>query len=242
MQRYDASRNDATKRGVQGLLDKLERVADQSLPVVCMSFAACDDILRPGKYRNYEERVESGERDPADAQDHADRMMVGDRLFPTYSKHIHYAALSPDGRGLTGYGPIAVRWQVTGIYLGRRTSLLDENSFTFYDHHELGRRGSTVPPGHQAIWEDKSKLVAAKLAPRLSAAIGESSLAALMMVPGKTRRDDDFVEIFIYADAGIDTEDVDMVTVQRPATTSEEAHRRDLVREACSTRRIAFVE
>src|SRR5207253_874190 len=99
--RYDAVRQDATLRGVAHLLVKLEALAEQSRPVIAMSFAACDDILRPGKYRNYEQRIGSGEREPAGQPDHADREMVGERLFPMYNQYIQYAALSPDGRGLS---------------------------------------------------------------------------------------------------------------------------------------------
>lgn len=240
--RYDLARDDATRRGVAHLLGKLEALVAQSLPVICMPFATCDDILRAGKYRNYHERVESGERNPAGAQDHADRSMVGDRLFPNYSKHIYYAALSPAGRGLSSYGPVAMRWQVTPVYLGRRASLLEENSFTFYDHHGLGRRGASVPLGYRSVWADRAMLAAAKLTSRLTTATSESALPGVMMTAGKTRPDDDFIEISIYSDGGVDTEDVDMVTIQLPATTPEEAHRRDLVREVCASRGIAFVE
>jgi hypothetical protein len=41
------------------------------------------------------------------------------------------------------YGPIAVRWDVTSAYLERRVSLLDQNSFFFYDEWDRsgGQRG-----------------------------------------------------------------------------------------------------
>ncbi len=207
-----------------------------------MSFAACDDILRPGKYRNYHQRIDSGERGPADASDHSDRDMVGARLYPMYNEHIQYAALSPDGRGLSSYGPVAVRWDVTPTYLGRRSSLLDENSYTFYDHYGLGLRGATIPPGHRAIWEDRAKLVAVKLAPRLTTATPESNLPGLLLQAGRTRNDDDFVEIAIYADRGLDTRDVNLVTLQRRPGTSEESHRLELVRETCASRGVALIE
>src|SRR5712691_9189960 len=151
--------------------------------------------------------------------------MVGRKLFPRYSQHIHYAALSPDGQGLLSYGAVAVCWEVTPAYLGRRASLLDENSFFFYDHYALGQRGATIPPGHRAIWEDRAKLVAAKFASRLTAATGESNLLRLLLQAGRTKKEDDFVEVAIYADGGLDTHDVNMVTLQRSATTPEEIHR-----------------
>jgi hypothetical protein len=242
MRRYDAARDDSEARRVAPLLAKLEALAEQSRPVIAMSFAACDDILRSDKYRNYDQRTDSREREPAGEQDHADRDMVGRKLFPRYSQHIHYAALSPDGRGLLSYGAVAVCWEVTPAYLGRRASLLDENSFFFYDHYALGQLGATIPPGHRAIWKDRAKLVAAKLAPRLTAATGESSLPRLLLQAGKTRNEDDFVEIAIYADGALDSDDVSMVTLQRSATTAEEIHRRELVREICGTRGITLIE
>ena len=240
--RARAAHDDATTRGLATLLVKLEALATSSQPVIAMGFAACDDILRSGKYRNYDQRVESGERDPAKAPDHADRQMVGARLFPQYGKHIHYAALSPDGRGLTRYGTVAVRWKVTDFYLGRRVSLLEENSFTFYDHHGLGARGAVIPPGYRATWEERGKLVIAKLAARLTAATSEGSLAGLLLQAGGTRIDHDYVEIAIFADTGLDTVDVDLVSRQRVPTTPEEGYRWDLVREICASRGIAVIE
>jgi hypothetical protein len=205
-----------------------------------MAFTACDDLLRPGKYRNYDQRVESGERDPAIASDHADREKVGATLFKTYSAHIVYAALSPNERGLASYGPVAVRWEVTTTYVGRRASLLEDNSYTFFNQHGLGALRATVPPGYRATWEDRAALVAAKLAARLTPATGESTLPDLMMHAGNRREDDDFVEIAIYADGGLDTRDVISVALHRAPATAEESYRRDLIRETCVDRGIAF--
>ncbi len=239
-----AARADATTRGLIPLLAKLEALAEKCRPVIVMDFSVCDDILRSDKYRNYDQRVESGERDPAKATDHADRQMAGARLFPRYGQHIHYAALSPDGRGLASYGTgaVAVRWDVTDAYLGRRASLLEENSYTFYDHHGLGARGTVIPPGYRATWKERAKLAVAKLAARLTAATSEGSLAGLLLHAGGTRNDDDYIEVVIYADTGLDTVDVDLVTRQRAPTTSEERHRWELVREICTTRSVAVIE
>jgi hypothetical protein len=243
MTRYEAAHADAAARRVSTLLAGLERLADQSLPVINMSFAACDDIVRPGKYRNYDQRVESGERDPASALDHGDREIVGGRLFPTYKHNIQYAALSPNGRGLeSGYGPVAVRWQVTREYLGRRSSLTEENSYTFFGKYSLGGINASVPLGYQSVWEDRAKLAAAKLASRLTSATGQNDLPGLLLHEGPSRQQDEFIEIAIYAEEGLDTQDVDMVTVQRRPATSEEGYRRDIVREACASRGISFVE
>jgi hypothetical protein len=208
-----------------------------------MPFAVCDDILRSGKYRNYDQRIESGEREPAGAVDHGDREIVGGRLFPAYKQHIQYAALSPNGRGLeNSYGPMAMRWQVTPEYLGRRSSLIEDNSYIFFRKNSLGDLNAPVPPGYQSIWEDRAKLAAAKLAPRLTSATGQSDLLGILLHEGPNRKLDEFIEVAIYAEGGLDTEDVDRVTVQRPPATSEEGHRRDIIRETCPHRNIVFVE
>jgi hypothetical protein len=242
MRRYVAARDDAEQRGAGLLLDKLEVLAEQSRPVIAIAFSACDDILRPGKYRNYDQRVESGEREPAVASDHADREKVGATLFNVYSRQIVYAALSPSERGLLSYGPVAVRWEVTAAYIGRRASLLENNSYTFFNQHGLGALGATVPPGYRATWQDRVQLVAAKLAARLTPTTSESTLASMIMRAGNKREDDDFVEVAIYADGGLDTRDVTAVTLHRAPTTGEEFHRRDLIREICVARGIAFTE
>lgn len=243
LRRYELAKSDATARGVLSLQEKLEQLADGSLPVINMSFAACDDILRSGKYRNYDQRLESGEREPASFANHGDREMVGERLFPRYKQHIQYAALSSNGRGLErSYGPTAVRWRVTAEYLGRRLSLLEENSYILFDRFSLGRLGVTLPVGYQAIWEDRAKLAAAKIASRLTPATGENDLPALLLNEGGMRTTDVLVEVAIYAEDGLDTQDVDMVTIQRPPSTPAEGYRRDIIQGICAARGITFVE
>jgi hypothetical protein len=242
VKRYEVARDDCETRRVAPSLAKLDALVERSRPVIAMSFATCDDILRSGKYRNYDLRTATGERDPASQQNHADRAMVGAKLFPMYHQHIHYAALSPNGHALLSYGPIAVCWEVTSAYLERRASLLDENSFFFYDRYALGQRGSTLPAAHRATWEDRAMLVAAKVSPRLTSDADETKLVQLLLKPGATRNEDDFVEIAIYAEGGLDTQDVTKVTLQRAPTTPEEVHRMELVREICGKRGIAVIE
>jgi hypothetical protein len=225
------------------MLAQLEQLAERSQPVINMSFAACDDILRSGKYRNYDQRIESAERDPAGPTEHGDRELVGQRLYPNYGQHIQYAALSPDGNGLANsYGPVAVRWGVTREYLGRRASLMEENSYSFYAKHSLGALRSTVPSGYQCAWEDRGKLAVAKLATTLTPATAASELPALLLRSGVNRSQDEFIEIAIYADEGLDGQDIDRVAIERAPATPEEGHRRDIIREVCVGRAMSFVE
>ena len=243
-QRYRSVQADAVKRGVDHHESKVHDIASRSRPVIAMGLDACDDILRSNKYHNYQQRVAFRQRSPATWDNHADREMVGEKLYPVFNRHLVYAALSPDGRGLSSYGAVAMRWQVRSFYIDRRASLMEDNSFTFFDQHKLGERGAKVPEGYQSVWEDRAMLAAIKLLPRLTVATPESSLEQLMMVAGTSKDVDDFIEIVIYAEDGLDTADVDRVTLlQRPAT-EDEILRWELVKESCRKRfpAIAIVE
>jgi hypothetical protein len=244
--RYTDATQDAANRNFSPLLTKLEALAGDARPVIAMPFAACDDILRSGKYRNYDQRVSSGERAPAASVNHSDREMVGEKLYPMYSDRISYAALSLNGRAPMSYGPVAVQWKVEPLYLGRRASLLEDNSFTFFNKHRLGHHlGTQIPAGYRAVWEDRAKLAVAKFSSELSASTGQTELPGLFLKDGTGRGDEEFIEVAIYiggdADAGLDAEDVDLVTLQRAATTPEEGHRVDLIRDICANRHIALI-
>ncbi len=243
-ERYKTMRAASFGTGVEKLLDQLEDLITNSRPVIIMSFAAVDDIMRPGKYRNYQQRVLSHERDPASPQNHADREMVGQRLYPSFSQHILYAALSPDGRGLMSYGDgqVAVQWNVTAHYLERRISLLEENSFVFYERHGLGAISKSVPIGHRSTWNDRAALAVSKLGPKLDVATSSTAIQELIMTAG-TRKSDDFIEIAIYAEEGIDTRGCKPLLrhgPNAPPVTLEERYRADLVRESCRQRRVHF--
>lgn len=240
--RYKAAREDAERRGIRPLLDKLEDLAGRSLPVIGMDFRACDDILRADKYRNYHQRVASGERDPASEQDHADRVMVGERLFPMYGQHIAYAALSPDGRGLQNYGPVAVRWQVTPTYLGRRASLLEENSFIFYDSHHLGDRGAKCRRGIGQYGTTVRNWLPRSSRRVLTPRQARTTYPSFSCSRAARARRTNSSKIFIYAEEGLDTQDVDMVTFQRAAKDNKELKASELIREICAERGIELVE
>jgi hypothetical protein len=120
--------------------------------------------------------------------------------------------------------------------------LLEQNSYILFAKHALGQLGAILPAGHQAVREDRAKLATTKLTPRITPATAEGDLPGLLLTEGATRDTDEMIEIAIYADEGLDTQDVDMVTIQRAPGKSEEVHRRDIVRETCGHRGIAFVE
>src|SRR5689334_20399959 len=77
LKRSRAARDDAETPKVAPFLAKHEALAGRYRPAIAMPFAVSDDILRSGKYSNYGKRIESGEREPASAPNHAGRDIVG---------------------------------------------------------------------------------------------------------------------------------------------------------------------
>src|SRR5947199_10731413 len=71
------------------------------------------------------------------------RVGVEGTFFGTYGEKIRYAALSLDGTGLKSYGEYSIRlWEIA---IKDRTSLLEENTYDFVEHHGI-IAGHSGPP------------------------------------------------------------------------------------------------
>jgi hypothetical protein len=164
--------------------------------------------------------------------------MVGERLFPMYSQHIIFAALSPNGRGTTTYGgEVWMTWG-TPFLVERWMSLIEENSYTFFEQHELGRLGAEVPWGYRAVWEDRAKLAVAKLGPLLTSATVPNDLNGLLLQASPTRAEDRFIEVHIYAEGGLDAREVDHVAFQHVPATLDEMQLWAQIQDNCAKLRI----
>ncbi len=125
-------------------------------------------------------------------------------------REIYYACLSIDGNSLPHYEECTV-WLAEKM-ISHRASLLSENSAVAYHRdHEL-----TL--GHRAIWPDRAKLCVAKLASALSPAVQSSQFAKLLMNPGPTAIDDEFVEVQVLGDMTIRT--AERVEIRSPKTNN----------------------
>jgi hypothetical protein len=204
-----------------------------------MPCEAADDLLRGAKYQNYHFQVEVGRKHIASELNHGVRLMVNHRIYPAYGLALHYAVLSPDGRGLANYGEVAVTWDVTPHYLGQRSTLLEENEFTFFEHHGLGALDSVVPTGFRAIWTDRSMLAVAKLEPEMTTGTAVTELSDMLLAEGTDRRQDRFIEVAIYGDKGIDDRDIRQIKLMKPITDPQRQDRWEIVIETCSRRGIS---
>jgi hypothetical protein len=96
-------------------LDIVEQLSNAANAVVNMSVRVVDNIMRDDKYRNYYQTLSAGLRIAAEMKHHSERTKVDTTFFPEYYPHIISMALSPDGRGLTSYGPVTMTISILGI-------------------------------------------------------------------------------------------------------------------------------
>ena len=150
-------------------------------------------------------------------------------------------ALSADGRGLTSYGPVTMAI-ADQVFLNLRGSLLERNTYKFYDEHHLGDRKSVLPVGYRSDWNGKSILAAAKLEPELnrSSSLGDIDEALLTVTPD--RETDEYIEVHIFAQGGIRREKFSSVKLQQMLTEEEDQDRWQLVRKACNKLGISLIE
>lgn len=239
-ERHDQALQNFRDRDLGDLPDVLSDVTKAARPTISMPFNACDNILRGEKYRNYHQEVAINRRSLAQPDDHGNRDMVGSKLFPAFHQHVAYAVLSPDGTGPTSYGSVAVRWEVDSRYLGQRIVLLEQNSYHFFETHELGHIEAREPPGYRAIWEDRCKLSIAKLESLLTPSTSHDDIPNILLQKGTDRQTDEFIEVAIYAANGLDAQDVNKITVQRPFSTNEEEKCYGRIESVCRERGIEF--
>lgn len=195
LQRARLARVAAATRNATDAVLRLEGVAQAVRAVVNMQAALVLTLLTDGKsrYTDYASQSQAGTRRPAPPRHDAQRQAVEGRLFGTPGAAIVYAALSPDLRGLTSYGPVTVRLKTSAV--APRASLLGENSYGFDQRHP---GPGPLPHGHRATWGDRGALAVAKLADGLAQATSTEDIAAMLLFSEGDRATDRFIEVHLW--------------------------------------------
>lgn len=196
--RYDAAMRDAAGRGAAGVAMAFEQAAAQSQAVINIDFHPLKTLIENERnhYANYYELVRGGVRSPADPDNDRDRAAADALLFgSTIPGKIAFAALSIDGRGLISYGKYTLTLREGMI--ADRISLLEENSYTFVKRHDVSLNRPT-PKGYRAVWADRGRLAAAKLAPQLSDMTQADDFARILLFSDGNRANDRFIEAHLY--------------------------------------------
>ena len=123
---------------------------------------------------------------------HRRRDIVDGAIHTGYGERVVYLALSPDGRGLSNYGPVTLLLKEASAE--DRCAALRENSYLFYKNCGLGP-DVEEEPGWRSDWEDRSMLGVAKLEPELAAGMDNAGLAKLVLLAGDDRQKDRYIEL-----------------------------------------------
>lgn len=146
-------------------------------------------------YAAYQDQVDAGTRMRAAPADDRNRTAVEGILFGSWGGSISYAALSLDGRGLSSYGPVSI--QLKELAIDDRASVLEENSYRFVQSHRLVPL-DPLPMGFRAPWSTRGDVATAKLGDKVKQSTKSKEHARLLLSPGKSRHEDDFVEVHIF--------------------------------------------
>jgi hypothetical protein len=196
--RYNRAVSEALSKGNEPERKALEQKLEHSVAVINMSTDFVKQMLisSASLYSTYQAQVGAGTRKPAALENDQKRLGVEGFLFGSFGKDIVYAALSADGYGLESYGEMHVT--LSEATIEQRSSLMEVNSFFFFQEHALAIAQGNPPLGYRSNWGDRAKLGVAKLAGKLESSMDDAKLNALILSSDGDRSHDNFIEIHIF--------------------------------------------
>lgn len=191
--RYQAAKADAVSRGADGCLQDFENAVAGSKTVIVRPY---HDVLRLATstrqvYGTYYQQIEADVRLPDGDKWDTLREIADTVLFPKYKKDIRFGALSLDGIGVLNYGTCSIT--LRDEMISHRASVFEENSAVFVE-----RRGTKIPRGYRATWNDRTKLCVAKLSGNIDSTTGSDKYFRILLRQGTGSEDNEFVEVHIW--------------------------------------------
>jgi len=196
--RYDSVKDLCVTRGTTTQLESLERVAKGTRAVIARQFREVERLAGNEReiYATYYQLIEGGTRQSDTNRWDPLRRVADAAFFPGYEEQIRFASLCLEPAGLRNYGE--AHFALREAMIAHRTSVLEENSVTFLKHHDVRMADADqLPAGYRAPWTDRHRLVAAKLGAMLTPTMREADFASLLLRPGSSTADDDFVEVHL---------------------------------------------
>lgn len=196
--RYTAVFAKAAAEGCDGALKDYETAVANSEAVISRSFAELQRLSysEDEVYATFYQRVDAGLRlAGGDAWDRL-RSIADTILFGEQNKrHIRFASLTLNGRGLPHYGDCSLLLREDMI--AHRATAFEENSVMFMHRHNIHARGDyQVPCGHRAAWSDRSKLAVIKA--RRFKFLSPATFDNELQRPGADEKKDVFIEIHVW--------------------------------------------
>ncbi|ANP45659.1 hypothetical protein [Candidatus Viadribacter manganicus] len=146
-------------------------------------------------FYSYHQLVKQGHRRPNEDTYDKQRIAAESAISPYFFDQLNIATLSLDGRGLTYYGPYTITLKEKTI--AHRTTVFTENPFHFLARHNVVA-GSEPPVGFRSGWEDRARVVMAKLGAQLGGSETEDDFAKRLMNGDLGSDKSDFIELHIF--------------------------------------------
>ena len=219
--RFDDARSKALKNKAKNEWQLLATcVENESGVVVAMPAQIARSMASDPRtvYANYEALVGAGLRRPATQDNDRHRKAVASLLFGQADAQIRYGNLAISTETLGSYGDVSCRLRADAVK--KRTSFLEENSYSFVLRHSI-KAGDPIPPGYRAVWENRHKLALTKLGSRLKPGQRRDELRGLLVQSSGDRSSDEFIEAHIYG--GFTVESIETMTkVPKAGRTNRE--------------------
>jgi hypothetical protein len=204
--RAEQARARACSAGKENELARLQRLIDQAKVVKSvratefLRLASSDSELHVTFYA----RTDAGLRIPEGSKWDVWRKVADAAILSGYERHIHFAALSPDGSGLINYGTCFLALKQDMI--SHRTSFFESNTVTWLRRRRVEFDDLvSLPPGFRASWDQRRLLGAAKLADSLPRRATDQEIRSLLLRPGPTSADDECIEAHVFGPMSIRT-------------------------------------
>jgi len=184
---------DAESRGCEQVREAFESAADGAHAVLSRSLPEVERLANSDRqlYATYYQLLDAEVKLPDGDVWNRLRRVADEALFPGYKERIRFAALSLDGAGLSGYGECSLVLREEMI--AHRASVLEENSALL-----MQKWAYNIPLGLRAVWRDRARLCATKLASQLRPETTEADFPSILLRSGLRMEDDDFVEVHIW--------------------------------------------
>lgn len=191
-QRYADAKSYAERQQLSDIINTLEEVIrGGSYIVIHLSVDALYEWVRNSEH--YENIYDLG-KTPTETRTKADRCLFGE-----CGRHIRYAALSLNRKGIASYGKCAVSLKELPKMI-----VLEENSYQFILKNRCvenrDSQGSVIlspPLGCRSGWQHRYKLVIAKLHDKVTLTTGETEFPQLVLNDMNDKKKSDYFEICI---------------------------------------------
>lgn len=213
--RYDAAVTEAAARNADAAVRAFEAAVQESRAVIARDVHEVTRLASSDRevYATYYGLVDAEVRIPEGSGWHVLRSAADEALFGGYKDRIRFAALTLDGRGLSNYGGCSMVLRTDMI--AHRASVFEENSVLWMMRRGIRYRElDFLPAGYRATWQGRHQLAVAKLAGRIDENADPGAFPGLLLVNGRTREEDDCVEVHVYGALTVRT--MERVTLTLP--------------------------